>query len=119
VPKGDAEAKRRQRARNKQTGHQAAGSSMVTAIADSMMRVEFDEIEDIAEHVVDLQALFQSGQIMANRSITGTLVASKEWAHEMVDAALASQGHAVFVRIYRIPLDAVLPEPEMDSDDPE
>jgi hypothetical protein len=113
MPRGDAAQKARQRARNG-TG---AGSSMISTIADQMQRIEWEDIEDVAEHVVDMQALFQSGQIMANRAVTGTLVAQKEWAHEMVDAALASQGHAVYVRFYRVPLSAVMGE-YADTDDP-
>ena len=110
MPRGDAAQKQRQRARN----GTAAGSSMVTKTAASMARREFDEISEVAQHVCDLQAVFQSGQIMANRAVTGTLVASKEWAHEMLNAALASQGRAVYVRFYVVPLNVVV-----DDDDDE
>jgi hypothetical protein len=104
LPRGDAEAKARQRARN----GTKSGSSGVSANAAGLQRREFADIEKYAEHVVDLQALFQSGQIMANRAVTGTLVASKEWGHEMLDAAMASQGKAVYVRFYVVPLNVVL-----------
>jgi hypothetical protein len=114
MPRGDAAQKARQRARN----GSSAGSSMISRFAEQMERKEFDEIEHLAEHVGDIQALFQSGQIMANRAVTGTLVAQKEWAHEMVDFAIASQGHAVYVRLYVVPLSAVMPEPDVEDDDP-
>jgi|688.fasta_scaffold07540_22 hypothetical protein len=110
MPRGDASQKARQRARN----GTSQGSSLITQVAAGMRRREFDEIADVAEHVADLQAVFQSGQIMANRAVTGTLVASKEWAHEMIDAALASQGRAVYVRFYVVPLRALV---EDDDDD--
>jgi hypothetical protein len=73
-----------------------------------MHRREFADIEGFAEHVCDIQAVFQSGQIMANRAVTGTLVAGKEWGHEMLDAAMASQGRACYVRFYVVPLSSVL-----------
>jgi hypothetical protein len=107
---GSAANKARQRARNAS----ASGSSGISTVAGRMLRKEFSEVEQVAEHVGDLQALFQSGQIMANRAVTGTLVAQKEWAHEMLECALASQGRAVYIRFYVVPLGAVL---EMDDDD--
>ena len=109
MPRGDAASKARQRARN----GTKSGSSGVSALSGSMQRREFAEIEKYAEHVTDLQAVFQSGQIMANRAVTGTLVASKEWGHEMLDAAMASQGKAVYVRFYVVPLHVVM----ADEDD--
>ena len=116
--RGDTTAQRqRQRARNKGTGLTSThGSSGISAVAGRLDRIEFDRIADVAVHVADLQALFQSGQILANRAVTGTLVAGPEWAHEMLEAALASQGKAVYVRFYVVPLDAVLPDPEGDLD---
>jgi hypothetical protein len=104
MPRGDASQKARQRARNGTD----QGSSLITKVAANMHRREFADIEHVAEHVCDLQAVFQSGQIMANRAVTGTLVAGKEWGHEMLDAAMASQGRAVYVRFYVVPLNAVV-----------
>lgn len=121
MPGRGAENKARQRERNTPMRDAAGkpltrgGSSGVSILAAGMRRKEFAEIEHVAEHVADLQALFSSGQIMANRAVTGTLVAQKEWAHEMLDAALASQGRAVYVRFYVVPLSAVLPDPEEDT----
>jgi predicted RNA polymerase sigma factor len=111
MARGDAAQKARQRARNGTD----AGSSMISKRAAGMHRVDWADVEDVAEHVTDLQAIFQSGQIMANRAVTGTLVAGKEWGHEMLDAAMASQGMAVYVRFYVVPMSAVLDEPEEET----
>lgn len=81
-----------------------------------MVRREFSEVEDLVEHVGDLQCLYQSGQIMANRALTATLVAQKEWAHDLLSVALATQGMALYCRFYVVPLDAVLPKDEGDDD---
>jgi hypothetical protein len=111
MPRGDAEQKRRQRARNGTD----AGSSGVTKVAGAMTRKSWEDVEDIAEHIGDLQVLVSAGQLLANRGATATLVASREWAHEMVDVHLGSQGKAVFARFYAVPLSAVLDREDPDA----
>jgi hypothetical protein len=115
MARGDAGQKARQRARN--GGGRAGNTSGTTDLASSMVRREFSEIEDLVEHVGDLQCLYQSGQIMANRALTATLVAQKEWAHELLDVALATQGRALYCRFYTVPLNAVLPDDEDEDDE--
>lgn len=113
MPRGDAHQKARQRARN-DTG---SGSSGIRAVAAGMQRKEWADVEDIVEHVCDVQGIFQSGQIMANRSVSGTIVSPKEFAHEMLDAAMASQGRAVYVRFYVVPLSTFTDEPDDMTED--
>ena len=113
MPRGDADQKARQRARN----GTKTGSSGIRKVAGDIRRVEFSEIEDVATHVCDISALFQSGMLMANRSVSGVIVAPKEFAHEMTDVSLASQGQALFVRFYVVPMDAMLPDPDDDLED--
>ena len=114
MAQGDAEHKARQRARNAAAGTRG-GSSGAQMLAATMLRREFSEVEDLVEHVGDLQCLYQSGQIMANRALTATLVAQKEWAHELLDVALATQGRALYCRFYTVPLNAVLPQEDEDG----
>ena len=119
MPRGDAQQKARQRARNKEAGQPGTrgGSSGVSLTASKLERVEFEDIMHLAEHVVDITALFQSGQLMANRSVSGVIVAPKEFAHDMTEVSLQSQGQALFVRFYVVPMDAVLPDLDDEEDD--
>jgi hypothetical protein len=110
MAQGDAAHKGRQRARN--AGGNRSGTSGIHMFAEHMERREFADIEHLTEHVGDLQCLYQSGQIMANRALTATLVAQKEWAHELLDVALATQGRALYCRFYVVPLNAVMPQEE-------
>ncbi len=115
MAKGDAQQKAAQRARN--GGSTRSGTSGTQALAAHMERREFADIEDQVDHIGDLQCLYQSGILMANRSLSATIVVQKEWAHELMDIALQSQGLALYCRFYTVPLSAVLPDDEADDDE--
>lgn len=118
MPRGDAAAKARQRERNGSSGRGNSGSSGIAKRTAAMNRMEWEDVEHLVEHVCDIQGIFQSGTIMANRQVSGTIVSPKEFAHEMLDAAMASQGRAVFVRFYVVPLSAFDDPDDVVEDSP-
>ena len=107
MPKGDAQQKARQRERNAASGTRAGSSGITKDVAAMQASLDWDEIEDAVEHVGDLMGKFQSGQIMANRTLTGTIVAPPEFGYAMLDISNASQGRALILRAYTVPLSAV------------
>lgn len=116
MPRGDAAQKARQRARNAATTGKSGGSSGIQLLAGSLPRKEWDEIEDIAEHITTFQCVVQSGQMMANRALTMTLVASKEWSPEMLRAVMETHHLATYIQVYVVPISSLMDDDE-DTDE--
>ena len=107
-----------QRARNggsKVTGTNSGSSGAGLAVR-RMKGLDWEEIEDQAEHLCDIAAKISHTQVGASGTVTATINVPISYLHALQDAHIASLGAMVYLRVHHVPIDRFL---EAEDDDEE
>lgn len=113
------EGKAEQRKRNKT----ASGSSGLIKPLAKYPSLDWEDVEDDVEHVVDVALKIQQAQLGANGYFLLSCALPAEYAHAGIDAHIASNEGMLYVRMYKVPVSKFLErmneEAEDDGDDTE
>jgi hypothetical protein len=111
-----AEGKARQRERNGVTSG-AGSSGIIKRFLKNFTYIEWEDVEDNAEHVTDFVGVIthsQAGSSTASASLTATL----EYSQQLLEAHLATRGNIAFIRVYVVNYEDMFGVPgEDDLDD--
>lgn len=114
-----AAGKAEQRKRNKT----ASGSSGLIKPLAKYPSLNWEEVEEDVEHVVDLALKIQQAQLGANGYFLLSCALPAEYAHAGIDAHMASNEGMLFVRMYKVPvskfLERMMQEGAEDGDEGE
>lgn len=110
--------KARQRANNKDNGTShltTSGSSGAAKSVANYPKVPFEDVEDVLVHLCDISAKMSHTQVGSSGWQTSSLNVPLQYAHDVLEAHLASQQGMLFLRVYYVPLDVFLPPAEGDD----
>ncbi len=113
------EGKARQRERNKgsDTAHlTTSGSSGKAKAVAQLPKIDFADLEDVLVHLTDIAGKMSHTQVGSSGWQTSTLNVPLEYAHDVLEAHLASQQGMLFFRVYYAPMEAFLPAEEEVAD---
>jgi hypothetical protein len=108
------EGKARQRANNADspTKHlTTSGSSGMAKSVASYPKIPFEELEEdgLLRHLCDIAAKMSHTQVGSSGWQTASLNVPLEYAHDVLEAHMASQQGMLFFRVYFVPVEAFLP----------
>jgi hypothetical protein len=108
-----AAGKAAQRARNGTSSGSSGGAKRVQQYPS----LDWTEVEDDVEHVVDLAMKVTQAQLGANGYFIMQCAIPASYAHAAIDAAMASNDAMLYVRMYRVSIDKFLEAMQEDEDD--
>lgn len=98
-----AEGKAAQRKRNKEAGFSTvSGSSGIALSVAKMPKRLWEDVENEVVHVCDVAGKISHSQVGASGFLVTTLNSPLEYAHDMLEAHLASKGQMVYIRVYAV-----------------
>lgn len=112
------EGKARQRERNADSPYKKltnSGSSGTAKAIAQLPKVPFEDVEDIVQHLCDIAGKISHTQVGSSGWQTSSVNVPLEYAHDLLEAHLASQQGMVFLRVYFVPMEAFLPPDEGDD----
>lgn len=116
----DLQAKKaRQRERNKEAGQAGtrSGSSGITGLVREMEKHSYDEIAESAIDGPEFAGVLTDLRVLANRTISLSIIVPAAYSHEVMDLAFDSQTMFTFFRASHVPHPSMLPEPTDEEGD--
>lgn len=105
------EGKRAQRSRNKDSPTAkltTSGSSGQAKQIAQFPKIPFTDVEDDVQHLCDIAGRISHSQVGNTGWLTSTLNVPLEYAHDVLEAHMASKAGMVFMRLYYVSIDDYL-----------
>ena len=119
-----AEGKANQRARTKEAA-KASGEKQLTLSGSSgtakrmadYPSLDWEEVASDVVHITDLSAKVTQSQLGAHGYYTMLMAIPQAYAHAALDAAFASTDAMLYIRVYKVPIEAFLEKMQRELDE--